>query len=1479
MYWCSRVTILADVTVGLPKMGQHPSSEARTPHGHRTSDVHLHSASSNDGTVSSGPSRSAGENSRTDRHHIRGELSGVNSSDQSSLDREESSRKETSSTRNVVLRGLSAVRRARNRHHENPPTLISTVNEPYPKERRLMSGSENGVEEQRPSGSPTVAIVGEQAETLNQVDTTGIEVDPQNRRSSGCSSVVSERDDEEVLDFYPIPSLEYEWMGRSIESLLLGHVVNAPILQLLDSENGDDDDEDSEYLFRRRSTASTFGGIVQRRSSRGSTSLCNRRGSLSLSLSSTNGGPLSSMHGGTLARYYSRRRQYNPTDVDRSSAGEGGLRSSMSHGPVYRRRSSVAGTFSVSESVARTSSDGGNSNKSGPNVVLNLMARECTGRSVFSRGLPVSQCLRTMGGTTLYAALDKPSAGMLSEVAFLAAAIDSGDWSETATIVSRLAVRLGGDPNSGESRSSGINDPNLPPEAPLFYAGGGRLGLERDAFVLAGGVDVFIRLFREKRFVGQDMASSFDARDLSEEIVATRFKRCWDDVLATLRELVYYIPTLVTGGALDDNGDFLPFLFTLLSHDSCFDSAAALIEEILSFMSQTTHAASDLPGGRISNTATFYLGNVPDLFSLWRGFNCRQLAHFCRILALLVFEPEDRQLLESPAVLKSLELLQLRRNRASRSGRDSTVDMNQSILLDDVMLLQRLLLLLVVMNYAPPLRRFLPYHVLAHFPFIVDTLVWLGLKELDDFTEINRQNQLARKLLDSRRAAAEGEGADTHDILINNLGSVADMLESLSESLMGANSDGPSQIGDVFHVISAAQQAGVIVRRDQRDRRSQSTSVAGETAIGDEELHRESTDVSTIQGLVSAAGVLTDQILGSGLYPDGDRQFEDPTSDSAQPSSFSVENGLNDKETITSPEDAANCMQFNAMLLGPYQVEVLFVLCTLLGGRRKLDAQDSFNDFQIVSILDDMFQRLPWYKLTDDSPGVRSETDSTDGGREQPSGIHGPDCECTPESALCVQYLRLLHNFCDRDCDNYSGRRMLLSQSERAFIFESRTGPVAKGLLSKIIEAFINESDESPYRFWLASCIESYLRGSSPEEQVFVAKSGLLFHLMQDITSDRLHCAGSLQTSFDLLGELSKGNTCVVRLLVADLDETKFRKLMSIAAANLVDSNVFIRSLLLSLERPSGCVGETSWLAGNKGKISGRANAKQSYLTHSWWDTVSTNVHDGAIDDLRLYSRPTDWFHNREAVLVRSRSQSEPSSIVANSLPGGRKGSVGYFGWVFSPCGDPLLTASHLPNTLERLAWFISANQARLLRDLLGVVDLQNINHENICCLNTAVVVAIFAHRRRELPKLLEELRQLNVEEKEMKGRVADMDHLVDRSFEKATQYIEHERNRSAPAYTRRASIIHGGHRVGDRIDTIRNFREVLWFWLEYYTHRGRDRLSLEFSSHIRFQEWRHVVSLLTRDDGSPTSLVRDPVRVPRSPYQRASRRSAGFQL
>jgi hypothetical protein len=44
----------------------------------------------------------------------------------------------------------------------------------------------------------------------------------------------------------------------------------------------------------------------------------------------------------------------------------------------------------------------------------------------------------------------------------------------------------------------------------------------------------------------------------------------------------------------------------------------------------------------------------------------------------------------------------------------------------------------------------------------------------------------------------------------------------------------------------------------------------------------------------------------------------------------------------------------------PRQVEVLFVLCTLLGSRRKIDLQHILADLGLLPVLTTMFDRLSW---------------------------------------------------------------------------------------------------------------------------------------------------------------------------------------------------------------------------------------------------------------------------------------------------------------------------------------------------------------------------------------------------------------------------------------------------------------------------------------------------------------------------------------
>jgi len=712
----------------------------------------------------------------------------------------------------------------------------------------------------------------------------------------------------------------------------------------------------------------------------------------------------------------------------------------------------------------------------------------------------------------------------------------------------------------------------------------------------------------------------------------------------------------------------------------------------------------------------------------------------------------------------------------------------------------------------------------------------------------------------------------------------------------------------MIHIINAAQQAGVVVGRSRRSRRRRRNGGRESDEPGAEPPNSLSSRNRTGRGHADRATSETSPPRHRGAADqdeDGEVEVEEDRIeviglDAAPGSEPMIRTAV--RVRINSPEDAANELQFNALILAPYQVEVLFVLCTLLGGRRKVDAQTRLDQCGLIGTLEEMFPRLSWgshgkhrhhrHHQSSGSTNVGSgATDSADNGTngggndnqtdDEHHGIHGPGCECTPESALTVQYLRLLHNFCDRDCDNYNARRQMLSKDEREYIFANhdwRTGTnphrLEKGLFSNIADAFQSETDDSPYRFWLASCAESYLRGSSPQEQLFAARSGLLEHLVQDITSDRLHCAGSLQTSFDLLGELCKGNSDVLRLLLSMMDEECFRKLMSSAAANLVDSNVFLRSLLLSMERiASGRLvdpySDQPW----RGKSGPET---RFYLTQSWWDIESKPAEQpkqtwrsgrrapysptkAEVDNDQ--ARTTDWFpeeHSTVSLLsmfARGDVGSAASSVVAAepSTPSAA-GIMGQNGWLFAPTehhnhnhGEvDLHEAVYSPNTLERLAWFLWTNQTRFLRDLLSVVNLRNINHENICCLNTAVVLSIFAYRRDQLPDVLNELRELK----------RDEDGLRD------------------DLWSRNAANSGGRNNNEDDGSILYNFRELLWFWTEYYTHRGRDRLSLEFSSHVRFQEWNEVVSKLMADNQQEErlSLVPRPLKLPKSPYQRASR-------
>eukprot|EP00245_Coleochaete_scutata_P010481 TRINITY_DN3673_c0_g3_i1.p1 TRINITY_DN3673_c0_g3~~TRINITY_DN3673_c0_g3_i1.p1 ORF type:complete len:571 (+),score=78.65 TRINITY_DN3673_c0_g3_i1:210-1715(+) len=465
-----------------------------------------------------------------------------------------------------------------------------------------------------------------------------------------------------------------------------------------------------------------------------------------------------------------------------------------------------------------------------------------------------------------------------------------------------------------------------------------------------------------------------------------------------------------------------------------------------------------------------------------------------------------------------------------------------------------------------------------------------------------------------------------------------------------------------------------------------------------------------------------------------------------------------------------------------HKVEVLFVLCALCGGKRKEQVQDRLAALGLVPALAEMFDHLDWQLPQLPPP--------------EPHGIHGPGCACNPQSALKIQYLRLLHNFCDRDGSNRKNKDLLIERpvrpssssevgssstpstmkgmTEQLYATSTAKGMAeqlharieGKGLMEKVLRLLMDEPCDSVYRFWLASCVEAFLRGSDPRDQEYVASTGLMEHLLEEILKGGFKCAPTLQINFDLLGELIKFNPCLFARFNRLLRGKQFDRLVEVIVTHLVDSNVFIRAVILSLE------------AFRKVEVDPQAQVHG----HADYDS------DTLDPDWRLFPKAS-----------RQNTSIEGSDEPSTSGCGGYMSSYERAA-IFDTDGC-------------RITAFISCNALRLLRDLMCAVRPGDINQDNICVLNTALIFCILAERNGRLSSYLQAL------------RTADM---------------------GGPS---------GG--VGS---VVRNFRVLLDFWRDYYARRrGRDRASLEYSTTIPFPEWERMVELLCAGPENPMSLLYSP--------------------
>jgi len=1115
--------------------------------------------------------------------------------------------------------------------------------------------------------------------------------------------------------------------------------------------------------------------------------------------------------------------------------------------------------------------------------------------------------------------INKTFHNMFDTIQRLKAAMDSGKMGEVSAVVHLVMERLLADPSN--------------PEMNLYEITASKKE-ERDLFISLGGLQQLLRFF-EKPFgdKGKGLSHVMHNRNFRDSI--TYHAHVWNDVFSLLREIIFSVPNLPEHTFCTYH---IQFLFALLAHNAVFEFSIHLLEEIL--------------GGR---TELFSLSLVPDLNFLIEQFSLRQLAHFCKVVAQLLLEPEERQIVEHPQMLRGVDLLNLRRDRLLRPN--STVEGNQSLVVEAPQLLEKLVFILRIANYAPSLGNILTKN---------------------------------KDILSQQRSPVPSELMTFHTAKYKDY----QRLEVFAQQERGITGD--PDVDDDDPPIVIEEDIG---------QKLLDAFVVENAGLGEEDRRiADMTGISNVMQMALQMGLGKVTQNGQQLMIWAASQSESPTALNEVQILLlkSMQRAQGHGGLPESPTSARQELQFHSMLLAPYSIEVLFVLYTMLTSRRKIYLQDALAKFDMAHVLLNMFNRMSWFETFQDAAHTES---------------HGPGCECNPGTALRVQYLRLVHNFFDSDFMFNSNKKLMLSQSERTLmrVNHGRSLLTAdfldykqKGLMTRLIAIHQSENVEAPYKFWLSLCIEAYARGSTGPEQIFLARSGTISFVVKMITGLKL--AGNqsqiLQSNFDLLGELVRYNKVCIDVLNSSLDDIQFTQFMDVVLNNLVESNVFLTALYVSLEvldfqerrrreqqaTHKRCANSktdrefrgSSAERENKEEEAGekeererekeeREREKESegnpgveeylhprppygYLTHSWVKFAPKPLSKTAILHTRALSVDTAAESSKEKrkgkleleptgncqhgtkvvystsnhpVAAARRPPSPPDASVSSSstcvtldklpsecddfgtppeepaylrltheaflLPEGT--TVAPLSAVRADLSNMFQSSPALPNQLKkatksatatpaspappgpgwvlsdevfRIGMFLMNERNNIIMRLMDVVNIRSVNHENVCCVHTALTMLIMSHRRGQLASTLDAVRTL-ADDRVKSACLAKLFSGEDDDDDVGVGGGEGggeggggggEEDVGHGFFCAPCSSHSSG---GDQI--MQNFRCLVWFWREYYLRRGRDRLSIEFNTRIPFRYWLEITELLCADDGSPTSLLKAPCSIIRSPY------------
>lgn len=248
--------------------------------------------------------------------------------------------------------------------------------------------------------------------------------------------------------------------------------------------------------------------------------------------------------------------------------------------------------------------------------------------------------------------------------------------------------------------------------------------------------------------------------------------------------------------------------------------------------------------------------------------------------------------------------------------------------------------------------------------------------------------------------------------------------------------------------------------------------------------------------------------------------------------------------------------------------DIFLLLSLLLSGKFRDEVQGRLVRSDCLIKLPRVFREVVWVVFQGHSNLLIQG--STVGSRD----------ECCLDMFVRIQFLRFIYSI----ADNHQNRYLLLSSEDIAKLqivaekqgiefpksiqelVDQQLFVADEGVLMALISSLKQEPASSCVRFWITRALEAFLRGETISlNQAFLLEQKLVEDTVSLIISGCIQNEMVMQGSFDFLSTLMKFNLQAFERCNRVLDCTdKLRTLIRLTADNLVDSNMFLRCIILT---------------------------------------------------------------------------------------------------------------------------------------------------------------------------------------------------------------------------------------------------------------------------------------------------------------------------